>query len=64
MAWTWVERIEPRSDDVGLGGKFRERQHDAGVSGLIVLDDQFGLLAQDAAGLLTASSASFAPLIA
>ena len=36
----------------GLRGQFGKRQHDAGIGGLIVLDDQFDLLAEHAAGLV------------
>jgi hypothetical protein len=53
IACTWVERIEPRkADDVVLGGQLRERQHDARIGGLVVLDHQFDLLAEHAAGLV------------
>ncbi len=46
-----ADRAE-KGDDVGLRGELGERQHDAGIGGLIVLDDQFGLLAEHAAGLV------------
>ena len=46
-----TDRAE-EADDVGLGGELGERQHDAGIGGLIVLDDQFELLAEHAAGLV------------
>ena len=36
----------------GLRGEFGECQHDAGIGGLVVLDDQFELLAEHAAGLV------------
>ena len=39
-------------DDVRLGGELRERQHDSGIGGLIVLDDQFDLLAENASGFV------------
>ena len=40
------------TDDVGLRGQLGERQHDAGIGGLIVLDHEFDLLAEHAAGLV------------
>jgi hypothetical protein len=46
-----TDRAE-EGDDVGLRGELREREHDAGIGGLVVFDDQFGLLAQNAAGLV------------
>ena len=46
-----ADRAE-EGDDVGLGGELGERQHDAGIGGLIVFDDQFELLAEHAAGLV------------
>ena len=53
IACTWVERIEPRKATMSiLRGQFRERQHDAGIGGLVVFDDEFDLLAEHAAGLV------------
>ena len=52
IACTWVERIDPGRPRFRLRGELGERQHDAGIGGLIVLDDQFDLLAEDAAGLV------------
>ena len=39
-------------DDVRLRGELREGEHDAGIGGLVVLDDQLALLSQDTAGLV------------
>ena len=36
----------------GCDGQLGERQHDAGIGGLVVFDDQFDLLAEHAAGLV------------
>ena len=46
-----ADRAE-EADDVGLRRQLGERQHDAGIGGLVVLDDQFELLAEHAAGLV------------
>ena len=46
-----ADRAE-EADDVGLRGQLGERQHDAGIGGLVVFDDQFDLLAEHAAGLV------------
>ncbi|MGY4374021.1 hypothetical protein ACVWZ3_001660 [Bradyrhizobium sp. i1.3.6] len=39
-------------DDVGLRGELGESEHDAGIGGLVVLDDQLALLSQDTAGFV------------
>ena len=46
-----ADRAE-EADDIRLRGQLGERQHDAGIGGLIVLDDEFDLLAEHAAGLV------------
>ena len=46
-----TDRAE-EADDVGLRGELREGEHDAGIGGLVVLDDQLALLSQDTAGLV------------
>ena len=39
-------------DDVRLRGQLRKRQHDARIGGLVILDNEFDLLAKHAAGLV------------
>ncbi len=46
-----ADRTE-EADDVGLRRQLGEGQHDAGIGGLVVLDDQFELLAEHAALLV------------
>ena len=65
MAWTWVERIEPRNAGIsGVAGELAEREHDARVGRLVVLDERVrsGRPSTPPA-LLISSTASFAPWV-
>src|SRR3984893_8145605 len=52
-----------KSDDVVLCRQFRERQHDAGIGGLIVFDHELDLLAEDATGLVDGSECKFGAVL-